>query len=605
MSLSRSLAVVFTLTVAFWSCAAVSASAQTAPLPDSPTLDGPIALIPCVNLSGQLADEWVGDGITAALSADLTQRSLLVVGHQVGATWLVSGAFQHLGSDLRIIARVIDVRAGDIVYTHKLDGSMHDLFGLQDRIGDALERRFSGSPESGMPPSTQDRAMVPNEAPLPEGVLGANGVTGTLTLTAPEGVETSRRQRPAAGAGFMRPPLAGGPHTVAVRTSRPPVIDGRLDDSVWSEATHITEFVQMTPLEGAPGTELTEVWIAYDRNNLYFGLYAHYSDPGIIRANRSDRDETGGDDTMSVMFDPFLDQQRAYQFSVNGYGIQADAIVNAGRILEFDFRRQGRRLGYSVSHSRIDPDFRTSTGFVPRVDIQQTIATGSYKWWPEAALINWGPTVTYLRNYDHAGVLEDEHVQGQVDLEFQRNVRFAGTFNRTLERFGGIDFRKTGYSVYGVVSGRIVSVVASANWGDGVFFSDNPFLGRSTGGNLLVLVRPTSRLRTEFRAIFSQFVDPSDDAEVFDVKIYRSRSTYQFTERLLLRHILEHNTSSRTLGNNVLLTYRINTGTVAFVGYDDRYQQGSSINGAMFPTTSQFERTNRAFFTKLSYLFRY
>ena len=331
MSLSRSLAVVFTLTVAFWSCAAVSASAQTAPLPDSPTLDGPIALIPCVNLSGQLADEWVGDGITAALSADLTQRSLLVVGHQVGATWLVSGAFQHLGSDLRIIARVIDVRAGDIVYTHKLDGSMHDLFGLQDRIGDALERRFSGSPESGMPPSTQDRAMVPNEAPLPEGVLGANGVTGTLTLTAPEGVETSRRQRPAAGAGFMRPPLAGGPHTVAVRTSRPPVIDGRLDDSVWSEATHITEFVQMTPLEGAPGTELTEVWIAYDRNNLYFGLYAHYSDPGIIRANRSDRDETGGDDTMSVMFDPFLDQQRAYQFSVNGYGIQADAIVNAGR----------------------------------------------------------------------------------------------------------------------------------------------------------------------------------------------------------------------------------------------------------------------------------
>ena len=213
--------------------------------------------------------------------------------------------------------------------------------------------------------------------------------------------------------------------------------------------------------------------------------------------------------------------------------------------------------------------------------------------------------MTYLRNYDHAGVLEDEHVQGQVDLEFQRNVRFAGTFNRTLERFGGIDFRKTGYSVYGVVSGRIVSVVASANWGDGVFFSDNPFLGRSTGGNLLVLVRPTSRLRTEFRAIFSQFVDPSDDAEVFDVKIYRSRSTYQFTERLLLRHILEHNTSSRTLGNNVLLTYRINTGTVAFVGYDDRYQQGSSINGAMFPTTSQFERTNRAFFTKLSYLFRY
>ena len=277
----------------------------------------------------------------------------------------------------------------------------------------------------------------------------------------------------------------------------------------------------------------------------------------------------------------------------------------SGPVFEFDFNRQGRRLGYRVSHSRIDPDFRTATGFVPRVDVQRTTATASYKWWPEATLVNWGPTFTYLRNYNHAGVLEDEHVQGQVDLEFQRNVRFSGTLNRTLERFGSIDFRKNGYSVYLVMSGRILSVVPSFNWGDGVFFSDEPFLGRSTGGNLIVIFRPTSRLRTDFRAVFSRFVDPRDDSEVFDVKILRNRLTYQFTDRFLLRHILEHNTSSRTLGNNLLLTYRINTGTVVFVGYDDRYQQGSRIRDAMFPTTSRFERTNRAVFTKVSYLFRY
>ena len=92
---------------------------------------------------------------------------------------------------------------------------------------------------------------------------------------------------------------------------------------------------------------------------------------------------------------------------------------------------------------------------------------------------------------------------------------------------------------------------------------------------------------------------------MFDVKVLRNRLTYQFTARLLLRHILEHNTSSRTLGNNLLLTYRINTGTVVFVGYDDRYQQGSRISDTVFPTTDRFERTNRAVFTKVSYLFRY
>ena len=276
----------------------------------------------------------------------------------------------------------------------------------------------------------------------------------------------------------------------------------------------------------------------------------------------------------------------------------------SGPVLELDFSRQARSLSFSVSHSSIDPDFRTGTGFVPRVDIRRTNANVAYRWWPESALISWGPTLTYLRNHNHAGVLEDERFRGDVSFEFVRNLRFSGGVNRDLERFGGIDFRKTGYSFFGLFSSRRVSVIVGANGGDGIFFSDSPFLGRSTSGNVSIHVRPTSRLRTELRSVFSRFVDPANDVEIYDVQIYRWRATYQFTDRLLLRHILEYDTFSGTLGNNLLLTYRINAGTVAFLGYDDRYQQGAQIDEGVFPT-SQFARTNRAFFTKVSYLFRY
>ena len=74
--------------------------------------------------------------------------------------------------------------------------------------------------------------------------------------------------------------------------------------------------------------------------------------------------------------------------------------------------------------------------------------------------------------------------------------------------------------------------------------------------------------------------------------------------RLLLRHILEHSTAALTLGNNLLLTYRINSGTVMCLGYDDRYQQGARIGDALF-MTSALMRTNRAVFAKVSYLFCY
>ena len=49
--------------------------------------------------------------------------------------------------------------------------------------------------------------------------------------------------------------MGGRPTINAVRTSTPPAIDGRLDDVVWRDAVRITEFVQTSPVEGAPATE--------------------------------------------------------------------------------------------------------------------------------------------------------------------------------------------------------------------------------------------------------------------------------------------------------------------------------------------------------------
>ena len=230
--------------------------------------------------------------------------------------------------------------------------------------------------------------------------------------------------------------------------------------------------------------------------------------------------------------------------------------------------------------------------------------TSIYRWWPEGTIINWGPRLTYLRNHNHAGVLEDEQFRGQVDLEFVRNVRFGAGITRDLERFEGIDFRKTGASFSGRVSTRILTVNASVNQGEGIRYLDDPFLGRSTQGTVSVSFRPVPRLRTELRTVFSRFVDPGAEETIFDVKIFRWRATYQFTDRMLLRHILEHDTFTGTVGNNVLLTYRVNAGTVAFLGYDDRFQQGDLIDDRLFPTT-RLARTNRAFFMKIAYLFRY
>ena len=172
-----------------------------------------------------------------------------------------------------------------------------------------------------------------------------------------------------------------------------------------------------------------------------------------------------------------------------------------------------------------------------------------------------------------------------------------------------IYFFKNRYSFSGNVStSRLISFGGGFNWGEQVRFSGTPFLGDSTSGNMFMMLRPLSRLQSSINVNTSRLVDPFDQTDVFDVKIFRASTTYQFTDRLLLRNIMEHNTFSGTLGANLLVTYRVNSGTVFFIGYDDRYRQGDLIfddDDEPLYFTTDFQRTNRAFFTKISYLFRY
>ena len=291
-----------------------------------------------------------------------------------------------------------------------------------------------------------------------------------------------------------------------------------------------------------------------------------------------------------------------------------DGSEKSGPMFGVAFTRDSRHLDYGGSFSRTDPDFDTKAGFVRRVDVQQANANVSYDWWPEQTLIRWGPSFNYLRNHNHEGVLEDEDYRAGLNFRFARNVDIRTDARRTLERFSGIDFRMTRFSAGGSVNAsRRFSVSTNVSWGDQVRFGADPFLGRGNSADLNVTLLPTSRLHASVSANTSRLTDPRSNTEVFSVQLYRALITYQFTDRLLFRSISEHNTLDETLGLNFLFTYRVNAGTVLYMGYDDHHQQGDLIerdtDNDGIPDwwfdIPQLRRTNRAFFMKFQYLFRY
>src|SRR5688572_5037763 len=72
---------------------------------------------------------------------------------------------------------------------------------------------------------------------------------------------------------------ADGRATVrAVRLTASLRIDGALDEALYNGPS-VSGFVQVEPTLGAPATERTEIWVAFDADNVYFSFRCWGSAP--------------------------------------------------------------------------------------------------------------------------------------------------------------------------------------------------------------------------------------------------------------------------------------------------------------------------------------
>lgn len=126
----------------------------------------------------------------------------------------------------------------------------------------------------------------------------------------------------------------GRPTVTAVTAEAGSVkVDGVLDDPVWRLARPVSGFVQSEPDEGRPASEDTEVWVAYDKTNLYVAAYLHDRDPAKLVVNdiKKDFSETDQDD-FEILLDTFGDRQNGYVFMTNPEGARSDKqVANEGR----------------------------------------------------------------------------------------------------------------------------------------------------------------------------------------------------------------------------------------------------------------------------------
>ena len=116
----------------------------------------------------------------------------------------------------------------------------------------------------------------------------------------------------------------------AVRITTPLRVDGQLDEPLYREITPLSDFTQVEPAAGAPATERTELWLAYDADNVYvtFRVWDDRMDRLVATEMRRDNGNIWtGNDVVVFVFDTFHDRRSSISFTVNAIGGRADGQV--------------------------------------------------------------------------------------------------------------------------------------------------------------------------------------------------------------------------------------------------------------------------------------
>src|SRR5262249_19228531 len=119
------------------------------PLPDRPS----IVVLPFLNTSGDVEQEYFSDGMTEDVTTDLSKLSGLFViarnsaltyrgksmraqdvSRDLGVRYVLEGSVRRAGNRVRITSQLIDGTTGGHVWAERYDRDLTDIFAVQDEV---------------------------------------------------------------------------------------------------------------------------------------------------------------------------------------------------------------------------------------------------------------------------------------------------------------------------------------------------------------------------------------------------------------------------------------------------------------------------------------
>lgn len=130
------------------------------------------------------------------------------------------------------------------------------------------------------------------------------------------------------------------PAATAVRIPEGIILDGRLDEPIWKTSTPATNFWETFPSDTSRATEQTEIYFGYDDKNLYVATKCYIKGTDFVIPSLRRDYRAGGNDNLTLVFNPFKDKTNAIVFGMNPLGVNREALIYNGGEQGGDFREE-------------------------------------------------------------------------------------------------------------------------------------------------------------------------------------------------------------------------------------------------------------------------
>jgi serine/threonine protein kinase/Flp pilus assembly protein TadD len=121
-----------------------------------------IAVLPFVNMSAELAQEYFSDGITEDLTSEISKipglkviartsvmalknahKDLAVIGQELGVKNVMEGSVRQAGNRVRITCALVDVTTKEQIWSEVYDRDLTDILGIQSEVARQIAARLS------------------------------------------------------------------------------------------------------------------------------------------------------------------------------------------------------------------------------------------------------------------------------------------------------------------------------------------------------------------------------------------------------------------------------------------------------------------------------